>query len=139
MDNEQASDWDNGGVIKFEGAIGVFPGRHVRGKGGLAEEVQGEFRLREELVPQEVGERIGDAGKDGKEVGFEIADGAFGYVAAMEIRWDKQESAVSIFNNGATILKAGLIVKDLEINAVTFGLEARHDAVSGRNAMSVVA
>ena len=45
MDDEQAADWANGGGIKVEGAIEVFPGRHVRDKGGLAEEVQGEFRL----------------------------------------------------------------------------------------------
>ena len=116
----------------------MFPGRHVRGKGGIEEEVQGEFRLREELVPQEVGERIGDAGKDGKEVGFEIADGAFGYVAAMEIRWDNMESAVSIFNNGVTILGAGLVVEYLYINDVAFGHEARHDTVVGRNMIAAV-
>ena len=48
------------------------------------EKVRGEFRLREDLVPQEVGEGIVDAVKDGKEVVFESADVAFGYVAAME-------------------------------------------------------
>ena len=45
MDGDREYDWSNGGVIKFEGAIEMFPGRHVRGKGGLAEEVLGEFRL----------------------------------------------------------------------------------------------
>ena len=47
--------------------------------------VQGEIGLREELVPEEVGERIGDAGEDGKELSFKSADGVFGYIAAMEI------------------------------------------------------
>ena len=79
MDDERSSDWANGGGIKVERSILVFPGRYVRGKGGLAEDVQGKFCLREELVPQEVGEGIRDSGKDGKEVGFQSGDGAFGY------------------------------------------------------------
>ena len=89
VDDDRAADWDYGGGIKVEGAIGVFPRIHVQGKGGLAEEVQGEFRLREELVPQAVGEEIGDARKDGREVGFESANDVFIYVAAMEIWRDK--------------------------------------------------
>ena len=71
-------------------------------------------------------------------MGFEIADGAFGYVAVMVIRWYKLESAVSIFNDGATILSAGLVFEDLDINTMAFGLEERHDAVVGRNVMTVV-
>ena len=34
-----------GVASNLNGAIEVFLGRHVRDKGGLAEEVQGEFRL----------------------------------------------------------------------------------------------
>ena len=94
--------------------------------------------MQEELVPHGVGEGIEDAGKDGKELGFESEDGTFSYVAAMNIRQDKLESAVPIFTDGATILGAGLVVEDLEINAVAFGLEARHDAVVGSNAMAVI-
>ena len=52
MDDDRAADWVDGGGIKVEGAIEVLPGIHVRVKGGLVEEVQGEFRLWEELVPQ---------------------------------------------------------------------------------------
>ena len=66
MDDDRAANWVDGGGIKVEGAIEVLPGRHVRVKGGLAEEVQGEFRLQEELVSQEVGEGIVDVGKDRK-------------------------------------------------------------------------
>ena len=38
--------------VEVEGAVEVFPGRHGWVKGGLAEEVQGEFGLREELVSE---------------------------------------------------------------------------------------
>ena len=79
VDDERAADWADGGGIKVEGAIAVLSGRHIRVKGGLSNEIQGEFRLQEELVPQEVGEGIRDSGKDGKEVGFQSGDGAFGY------------------------------------------------------------
>ena len=53
----------------------MFPGRHTQGYGVLTEEVQGEFGLWENLVPEEVREGIGNAEKDGKELGFESADG----------------------------------------------------------------
>ena len=56
MDDDQASNWTDGGGVEVEGAVEVFPGRHVRGKGGMAEEVQGEFGLKEEFSPEEVGE-----------------------------------------------------------------------------------
>ena len=80
MDDDWAADWANGGGVKVEGTVEVFPGRHVRGKGGMAEEVQGEFGLREELVSEEFGEGIGYTGEDGKEVRFKSVDGAFGYI-----------------------------------------------------------
>ena len=72
-------------------------------------------------------------------MGFQSGDGAFGYFAAMGIGWDNLESAFPIFNDGETILGASLTFKELEINAVDFGIESRHDAVVGSNAMAVVA
>ena len=72
-------------------------------------------------------------------MGFEGGYGAFGYVAAMDIRPDNLESAVPIFNDGATIIDTGLIVKDLDIDAVAFGLETRNHAVVVSNDMAVVA
>ena len=38
-----------------------------------------------------------------------------------------------------TILSAGLIFEDLEINVVDFLLEERHDAIVGSNVMAVFA
>ena len=66
MGDDRAAGWADVGGIKVEGSVEVFPGIHVQVKGGLANEVQGEFSLREELVPEEVGGGIGDASKDGK-------------------------------------------------------------------------
>ena len=66
-------------------------------------------------------------------------DGVFGYFSAMDIRQENLKIAVLIFNYGAKIIGNGLIVKDLEINVVAFGIEARHDYVVGSNSMAVVA
>ena len=65
-------------------------------------------------------------------------DGAFVYVATMYIRRYKLESAFPIFNDGATILGSGLVVEDLEINAVAFGIKARNDAVLGSNVGAIL-
>ena len=48
--------------IVVEGSMEVFPGGKGWGKGGLAEEVEGEFCLGKEFVPQVVGEAGVNAG-----------------------------------------------------------------------------
>ena len=65
------------------------------------------------MVPEEVGEVIVDAREDGKEVSFNIVDGTFRYIASMYIWQDKLEIAVPLINDGAAILGAIFIVKDL--------------------------
>ena len=40
-----------GGGVKVEGAIKVFPSGSEGGEGGLTEKVEGELSLREEFVP----------------------------------------------------------------------------------------
>ena len=39
--------------VEVEGAVEVLPGRHGRGDGGLADEVERGLGLEKELVPQE--------------------------------------------------------------------------------------
>ena len=78
--------------------------------------------MREEIVPEEVGKGVGDASKYCKEVGFERANGSFSDVAAVEIRRDKLEGAVPVFNDGAAVFRTGFVIEDLEVNAVSFGL-----------------
>ena len=51
MDDYRAANWTDGGCVKVEEAVEALLGRYFGGKGGLAEEVQGELGLREELVP----------------------------------------------------------------------------------------
>ena len=105
----------------------------------MEKEVQGEFGLREELVPEEVWKGFGDASKDGKEVCFEGADVSFRNVAAVDIRRGELEGAVPVFKNGAAVFGIGFVIEDLEVNAVAFGLEASHDVIVGSKKVAIVA
>ena len=51
MNEDASSDGAEGGGVKVEGAIEVFPIGKEGGDGGLAEKVDVEFCLREEFVP----------------------------------------------------------------------------------------
>ena len=95
--------------------------------------------MREELVPEEVGEGVGDASKNGKEVCFEGEDGSFINVTAVDIWRDKLKGAVPVFDNGTAVFGTGFVIEDLEVNTVAFGLEASHDVVVGGEAVAIVA
>ena len=51
----------------------------------MADEVERDLGLSEELVPQVVGEGGRDSGEDAEKVGFEGTDGMFGDVVAVDI------------------------------------------------------
>ena len=83
------------------------------------------------MVPEEVGKVVDDASKDFKEVGFEGADSTSSDVAAVDVQRDKLEGAVPGINGGAALFGTGFVVEDLEVNTVSFGLEAIHDGIVG--------
>ena len=89
MDYDRAAHGAHGGGIEVKMSVVVFPGRNGRGDVGLAKEVQGEFCLGQQAVPQEVGKGITYSHQNGEEVCFECADGTFSDVAAVNIWWDK--------------------------------------------------
>ena len=91
------------------------------------------------MVPEEVGKVVGNASKNCKEVGFEGADGTFSDVAAVDIRRDELEGAVPFINDGAAVFETGFVVKDLEVHAVSFGLEAIHDGIVVFETMAIIA
>ena len=64
VDDDRAYDEAKGSGIKVEGAVVVFSGGHFRGEGGLTKKIEGEFGLRQKLVPKEVGEGFGEDDKD---------------------------------------------------------------------------
>ena len=89
MDYDRAAHGSHGGGVEVKRAVVVFPGRNARGNVGLEKEVQGEFCLGQQAVPQEVGKGIRDSCQNGDEVCLERADGTFSNVAAVNIWWYK--------------------------------------------------
>ena len=83
MDYDRAAHGSHGGGVEVKRAVVVFPGRDGRCNIGLAKEVQGEFCLGQQTVPQEVGKVIRDSCQNGEEVCLERADGMFSDVAAV--------------------------------------------------------
>ena len=104
----------------------------------MAEEVECEFCVGDEKVPSGLGERRVDAGKDGDEVVLEGADGPFGGVPSMHVRWYKLVLHVPGPGNSALAFGAGFIVEDLEVDRVSACLESSHDGVVGCKVMTVV-
>ena len=89
MDYDRAAHGSHGGGVEVKRAVVVFPGRDGRCNVGLAKEVQGEFCLGQQAVPQEVGKGIRNSRQNGEELCFERADGTFRDVAAVKIWRDK--------------------------------------------------
>ena len=85
VDDDGASNRSQRGGIKVEGAVEVLPCRYFWGESGLLEEVESELGLGEEMIPEKVGERVGNAGEDRQKVSFEILDGSLGDVASMDV------------------------------------------------------
>ncbi len=70
-------------------------------------------------------------------MGFDVLDGSFGSVVAVDIRRDELVLCLPfVFNVGFKVC-AGLVVEDLEVHCeATFG-EAVHDGVVGGKAMCI--
>ena len=86
---DRSAHGSHGGGVEVKRAVVVFPGRDGRFNVGLAKEVQGEFCLGQQAVPQEVGKDIRDSRQNGEELCLERADGTFSDVAAVNIWRDK--------------------------------------------------
>ena len=65
MDDDATAGRPNGGGFVVEQDVEVVPGGHVGSEGGLAEEVESKFCLREKLFPEVAVEGGVDAREDG--------------------------------------------------------------------------
>ena len=97
MDYDREAHGSHGGGVKVKQAVVVFPGRDGRCNVGLGKEVQGEFCLGQQAVPQEVGKGIRDSFQNGEEVCLERADGTFRDVVAVNIWRDKLDLGSPFF------------------------------------------
>ena len=94
--------------------------------------------MRQELVPEVVGEGFADAGQNGEEVGFESLDGMLGKAVAMNV-W--RHELVGSFPNicdGTNELCASFIVEDMVTYSELTCLKMGHEMHVGWNAVSVI-
>ena len=90
------------------------------------------------MVPEEVGERVGNSSKDCQKVRFESANGSLCDVAAMDVRWNQLEGAIPLVLDDEFVGLTCLVVEDLQIHGVAALFQAGHDAVVRGDAMAVV-
>ena len=95
--------------------------------------------MREELVPQIVGEGGKDAGGDVEEVSLECGDGTFGYIAAMDIGGHKLVCGFPDVSDVSAVFLACFVVEDLVLYDVAASLEAGHDVGIGWDVVAVFA
>ena len=74
--------------------------------------------MRQEIVPEIVGECFIEAIQDDKEVQFEGPDGAFDGIAPMHIRGHQLVICFPLLLDGALIILDELIVQELEVKYV---------------------
>jgi hypothetical protein len=61
-------------------------GRYCRSGVGLSQEIDGDFSLWKEFVPELHGKIISNTGQNAEKMGFEISDSHFGRIASMAAR-----------------------------------------------------
>ena len=105
----------------------------------MSEKIEGNLGLREEFIPEVVGEGFTDAGQNREEVGFEGLDGMFGKVAAMNVWRYELIGSFPILGDGVDVLRAGFVVEHLVIYSVAACLKSGHKARVGWDVVSVVA
>jgi hypothetical protein len=106
----------------------VRSGRELWMQSRGSQEIQRDFRLWQESVPQVQWEGGVNRGEPGHKVLLESPDGAFGGVAAMAVRWHQ---LVSDIIDGEEILLSGgsLVVESLELWLETLDCELLMKAV----------
>ena len=92
------------------------------------EKIEGKLGLREEHIPEVVGEGFTDASQNGEEVGFEGLDGMFCKVVVMNVWQYELVDCFPIFGDNTNVFCAILIVEHLVIHSVAVCLETRHKA-----------
>ena len=125
--------------IVVERPIEIFPGRDLLVQRGLAEEVQGEFSLRDEEVPEVTREVRGNPGQYGEEVGLERANGSFSRVTPMHVGGDQLKLGPPRLRYQFLVRRAHFVVEDLKIHVEAPLLDAGHDGVVCDEAVGIAA
>ena len=102
------------------------------------EEVDSEFGLRQEFVPEEHWETRVNTSKDSKKMCFKGVDGLLHHILAVGLWGNKLVSGVPVFFNDMAEFLACFVVQDVAVNGETSFLEAGVDAVVGCDAVFVM-
>ena len=103
----------------------------------MAKEIESEFGLGQEFVPEELGEGGVDSSQDGEEMSFEGLNGPFSGVTAVDVRRHKVVGAVPVLLNDTTVFRTGFVVQHLGGDGVPERFETVHDGVVGGDAVLV--
>ena len=137
MDEDATTNWTKWCLVEVKRAMEEFPCGDSWIKRRLAEEIEREFRLREEKVPEIGGKRFVHTSEDCKEVVLEGSDGPLRSIAAVHFWGHQLKLGMPFERDGLFVGSTGLIVEDLEVHCeATFG-EAVHDGVAGNKAMCI--
>ena len=102
------------------------------------EEVDSEFGLHQEFVPEEHRETRVNTSKDGKKMHFKGADGLFCHILMVNVWGNELVGGVPVFFDDAVELLACFVVKDAAVNGEALFLEAGTAVVVGSNVVLVV-
>ena len=111
--DDTAAEGSNRGRIVVEWSMETFPGRLGWIERGLTQKVKGEFRLRDEEIPQISRVIRSNAGEDRQEMRFEGADGSLSSIAAVDVGWHQLELGTPLICDLALIFSACFVVEDL--------------------------
>ena len=84
----------------------------------MSEEVESELGLGKKMIPEKVGERVGNAGEDRQKVSFESSDDSLGDVVSLNIWGHKLERAALRVLDGQFVGLASLVVQDLQVHVM---------------------
>lgn len=137
MDEDTTTHRGKGCCVEVKRAMEELPCGDPRIERRLAEEIEREFCLREEKVPEIGGKRFVHTSEDCKEVVLEGSDGPLRSIAAVHFWGHQLKLGMPIEHDGLFVGTTGLIVEDLEVYGEAAGEEPCHDGVVGGDAMGV--
>jgi hypothetical protein len=116
MDEDPATSRTERRLVEVKRTLKIPPSANPWVESGLPKEIEGQFRLWEQQVPDIRGKRRVYPCQDRQEVALECANSALCSIPAVHVRGDKLELGFPFDCDGFLVRGASLIVKNLEVN-----------------------
>lgn len=137
MNEDTTTHRGKGCCVEVKRAMEEFPCGDSWIKRRLAEEIECEFCLREEKVPEIGWKRFVYTSKDCKEVVLEGSDGPLCSITAVHFWGHQLKLGMPFERDGLFVGSTRLVVEDLKVHGEAAGEEPCHDGVVGGNAVGV--